>query len=62
MSAWGNSWGGAWGNSWGAFDTVDTAAPPQHSGGPSARRGTDFNDDELIELAIAIIMSGALDG
>lgn len=27
-----------------------------------ARRRTDFNDDELIELAVALILSGALDG
>jgi hypothetical protein len=33
-----------------------------NSGGADPRRRTDFSDDELIEFAIALITSGALDG
>jgi hypothetical protein len=36
---------------------------PSLGGGPDApRRRTDYDDDELINMALAIIMSGALDG
>ncbi len=60
--AWGGAWGDCWGGSWGADEAVESASPFT-SGGPDApRRRTDFTDDDLLQIAVAIIVSGALDG
>lgn len=61
MSAWGNSWlAGSWGSSW---DTGGVApeAPIDYGGGDDAAARTDFKDDEMFDIAAALIVSGALE-
>lgn len=61
MKTWGDSWGECWGDTWGADDTAQ-AAIPSTSGGSDPRRFTDFTDDDLIQIGVALILSGAFDG
>lgn len=59
MNAWGSAWGSAWGNAWGV---IDDAAPMSHQElrGPDDRtRHPD--DDELLQIALGLILSGALE-
>lgn len=45
----------------GVGDVVESAGAPTLRG-PDPRARTDFTDDEMIDLAIAIVVSGCLDG
>jgi hypothetical protein len=62
--AWGGAWGNCWGGTWGEDAAPDTAAPVI-SGPDAPRRRTDrtgYTNDELFDIAVAIILSGCLDG
>lgn len=62
MSAWGDAWGSAWGEAWGGATGPSEPEVSHTSGGPDGRSRTDYRDDEIFEIAIAVIVSGALDG
>lgn len=60
MSAWGNAWANAWGSAWGAVGAPAEDPFPLPSGPDAA--STDFDEDEMLNIAMAIIVSGALEG
>ena len=60
MSAWGNAWGDAWGDAWGAVG-APAEAPTAITGPDDPREKTDFTDDDLLHVALALIVSGALE-
>ena len=55
---WGGSWGDAWGGSWGA---TDSAAPADMPSGPDPRLRDDLDDETMFNIALGLILSGALD-